>query len=251
MTKIALNQLSSTSMIHKLARYGNNRSNPDTYVALSCFYYMNKEEGACLDAAKDALKLGASPAQVEDYKKWAQGVIDEQKQAQLAKKDHEEKLKDQSAKTREENRLERLRRIAWRIVNNVLVEYKRKNDIGVLKLLAELKRQIGDRYPDGRDELIKISKKLERDEGHSLIKISETAFNYCTFCQDGKLTCPKCKGTGEIGGEDRYIGPGTVVKNPVKVCPMCHGAKVIICPYCAKKREDRTYLMIKDYYGNF
>ena len=251
MSKVLLNQLSPTAMIHKLARSGNNKTNPDTYVTLSCFYYMNKEEGYCIDAANDAAKLGASPSQVENYQKWAKGVIDEKKQSDLTKQAEHDKLGEKITKIKEENRMERLRRTAWRIVNNILIEYKRKNDLGVLNLLGDLKRQIGDRYPDGRDELIKISKTLERDQGHSLIKIAETAFNYCNYCQEGKLTCPKCKGVGEIGGEERWIGPGSVVKNPVRVCPLCHGAKVIFCPYCIKKRDDRTYIMIKDYYCNF
>lgn len=136
----------------------------------------------------------------------------------------------------------------------MLKDYKAKKDIRVLEYLFRLKKEVGDK-PDGRDILLTINSILESKEGHSLKKIAGESFEQCDVCRgETTLKCKTCKGDGTISGKKRQIGKGDhheIIEGPSIVCPDCKGVGTRICPYCSKKRQNRSYILIKAYYGNF
>ncbi len=231
-----------------------NDKNPDPYVCLTAFYYMNGEETACNESAETAIKLGVAPALVEQYQKWASGVLEEKKKRLDQQRQLSADEQKQQEQKQEEIRLEKLRQDAWALVRQLLQEYRLNKDAVVLEYLYTLKTKIGDR-PNGRDELVKINFEVKKIEGQALSTIASNAYSRCAFCRNsGYIKCPDCHGDGYIQGEDRWLGKDDKsykIEGKKKFCERCKGKTEIDCPYCYEKKQNRRYMMIKDYYGNF
>ncbi len=231
-----------------------NEKNVELYQALVSYYYINNEDILCNETAEAGIKIGLLASSIEKQQKWAAGVLEERKRkldSRTQKIAEEQKL---LAQRQEENRIERMRQEASVLVRQIVEDYRANKDQIVLEYLYTLKTKIGDQ-PGGRDELIKINYTLKKEEGQSLAKIAENAYNRCPFCRNsGEMKCRLCKGEGIIEGEERQIGKDgeyTTIKGKKKYCEACKAKGVIDCPYCSEKRNNRRYIMIKDYYNNF
>lgn len=231
----------------------NNAKNPDVYVALAAFYYIINEEAECRESVQNALKYGSTHKRLDEYQKWASGLLTERKEREAEKARLKEEEIARQKGLAEEARMEKLRRKAWDIVKKVLQEYRLHNEKEVLEALYTLKIEVGDKA-SGRDELVKIHYIVKKEEGQGLKEMASNSFEYCPPCRNSAvIKCPECKGKGFIEGKTITLSGEKDIKykQPDKPCHRCNGKTEIDCPDCREKRHDRKYQMIKDYYNNF
>ena len=223
----------------------NNKDNSELYLATTIFYYINAEPTECRDAAQKSLKLGVLPKEVEKYQKWAEGALAE-KEAMI--KDTDLKLardKQQSASALEQSKIEKIRKDARRIIQKLLQEYKEGNNERVLGYLEDLREFVP------RDELIKLSGQIKKEEGQSLVKIAETVFKHCNFCQSsGTVKCAPCRGSGIIEKDSLVIGSAPLPSKK-SLCTRCKGKGELDCELCYDKRHNRKFILLFAYYDNF
>jgi predicted DNA-binding protein YlxM (UPF0122 family) len=255
---INIANLKATSIVQIILSNEENAKNPDLQVAIACLYYVDNEPADCLKKCQDILKSNQNSqysAQIERYQQWAKGIKTEQESKIKSKIAKEEEIANKRGQETEKKRLERLRKRAESYAQQMLDAYRNHKEKLVLEIACKLKDDIGEKA-GGRDELVRLNYNIKKEHGKTISNIIDDAFSYCTICGGAKtIKCPDCLGAGKIAGKKRQIGQKNnspiTIQEEDKFCKRCTGKGTILCPNCSDRINNRNYMLIKSYFGNF
>ncbi len=215
---------------------------PVVHTGIAHFYKSLGDPYSSKKAAVRSISLGANADEMTALLAWAEGDIVERnaRLAALQAKNQEEE--DEENQDKIDKTTKSIRSKGEAILKNLLKDYKRGYNIRVLEYLDELRKTIP------RNEIIKLSALCGKQEGLELDSIASTVYNDCDSCgHDGSFVCPNCAGTG-ILTDSRQLNKET--KTTTKRCPVCKGEKVVRCINCKKKRDNRSYELIFEFFDD-